>query len=429
MRNAAFLLLFVASPALGQDKDEPGKDDDFFGEDTPAEPKDEIKPESDKLQLGGMLYLRSNWSFTDSDDPADWPISLPNLVDVYLDAQPTDRVRGFVRGRLAWTPSVDSEDTSVASLVGNGGSDGTDVLLDELWLRFDIARAVFVTVGQQHVRWGASRIWNPVDVLNTVRRNSLEPFDVRTGIPILKLHVPVESLGWNFYAIGTMDRVNTIEKAGVAGRAEFVLGTAEVGLTAAGRDGVDPKVGFDLSAGVWDLDVTSEVGVTIPEDSDEGDPVVQVTGGVSYQWKYSDKDSMYLGAEYFYNQAGASSFNRDVFTNPLFTGESQFLYAGRHYVAGFVSLPAPGSLDLWTFTLSSLGNLSDRSALTRLDVSFTALTYLSVQMYAAVHYGKGGELHLGGDAFDAIAGAPDDLNPAKYPNQLVDVGLSLRIDL
>ena len=78
-------------------------------------------------------------------------------------------------------------------------------LLDQAWLRFDIEHTVFVTAGKQHVKWGTARFWNPTDFLPPQRRDPLAVFDARTGASMLKLHVPWEAKGWNFYGIGLLD--------------------------------------------------------------------------------------------------------------------------------------------------------------------------------------------------------------------------------
>lgn len=60
----------------------------------------------DPLSIGGQLYLRLNTAFTDRGRLGEQMISMPNLVDVYLDARPEERVRGFIQGRLRFDPTV-----------------------------------------------------------------------------------------------------------------------------------------------------------------------------------------------------------------------------------------------------------------------------------------------------------------------------------
>src|SRR6185503_115229 len=130
---------------------------------------------------------------------------------------------------------------------------GPTVVLDQLWLNFDIGRAVFVTAGRQHVKWGVSRFWNPNDLLHADRRDSLAQFDARVGESLVKLHVPWEQAGWNLYALALLEnpgRSDTVGSIGGAARAEAVFGTAELGLDTVVRRNARSRFGGDLSAGL-----------------------------------------------------------------------------------------------------------------------------------------------------------------------------------
>jgi hypothetical protein len=419
----ALLICLLSTSAWAQTD----REDSIFGEESddeaPLISEEKLQAADDKLQLGGLMYMRFNARITDGDRLDDHALSTPNLVDLYLDSRPSERLRGFVRGRLKWNPTLDVNAPQNAF----NGAKQTEILLDQLWLKFDIHRHLFVTLGKQPIRWGATRIWNPVDMVNSTRRVPLELFDERTGVSMLKLHLPIESLGWNLYALALIDQADSIDETGVAGRAEFVLGTMELALSGAWRKDTDAKAGIDLSAGVLDLDLVSEAGMTF----DGGSPTLQVSGGLEYGVRYSDSDVIYLGAEWFYNQNGTS----DTSATALFTGETQFFYSGRHYGAVFISLPYPGLWNNTTFALSTVGNLSDRSFVTRLDMIQRVLTFMTLQCYAQVHYGRPGELTLGADAMTdtektlfKAALYPDDPS-RELTNPIVDLGVWLRIDL
>lgn len=450
--------------------------DDPFNADPNLEDRllGKLQEQDDPLQIGGFLYIRPTWSFVDSENVEDHPISMPNLLELYLDGRPSDRVRAYVRGRLNYDP------TAGQPLFGGLAPPAEEVSanLVQFWLNFDIARVVYVTVGQLQVRWGTSRVWNPIDVLNQTRRDPTAPFDQRVGIPALKLHFPIESLGWNFYLIGLMDDVTSIDKAGVAARGEFVVETAEIGLSTAYRNGVDPKLGLDWSIGVWDLDITGEVGLTFGEKSrctassddtpvceDELDPWVQVSVGVEYGIRYNEDDTMFLGLEYFYNQRGSDSLEKAIYSaagvsnaddlisnafsagatdpdtassafNGLFNG-LEFFYIGKHYGAFLMLFPSPGSWDDGSITFSTLGNFSDQSFISRVDISWRVLTYLQIQMFVQAAYGREGELRLGSGTFSEINKAiepynalvPDQDLTFRLPTQIATIGLWLRLDI
>jgi len=396
----------------------------------------------DPLKLGGILYLRANAYWSKGVPPSDWTLDSPNLLDLYLDARPNDRVRGFALGRMLYDPAVDP---AAPNPLG-GASKVTDAFLDQLWIRFDVERMVFVTAGKQHVKWGTGYFWNPTDYLHRAARNPLAVFDSRAGTTLVKLHVPWEKKGWNFYAVGILESdepVNQVGKVGGAARAEVVLGTVEVGADAVVRKGRSPLFGVDFSAGVWELDVYGEaslhtgsrvplwrltgpdVWATPPVRHQPGfDP--QATIGARWSWKYSDEDSLTLGAEYYFNQAGYDDAR--IYPWLLFTGDFVPFYQGRQYAGVYLLLPKPGSWNNTDFVLSTLGNLADRSFVTRLDWSWLALTYLRVEAFAAVHYGReGGEFRFSLPQLTNPSPPPPTIGP--YPPPVLDLGLALRVSL
>jgi hypothetical protein len=415
----------------------------------------------DPLTIGGMLYMRLQSTANEHTEPRSWGISSPTLLDVFFDARPNDRVRGFVRGRMSYDPLLpsDSGGLSSTSLLGNsqtagsssisplftGASGSPTALLDQLWLRFDIAHQLFVTVGKQHVRWGTARFWTPADYLHLRRRNPLDVFDVRTGTNMVKVHLPIEDLNWNFYAYGILENNGGRPDLGTpagALRAEFVLGELELGLGVYNRARSRAKFAADLSFGLGDIDFYGELALRdgreidrvryepnamLPEQMNldgvppeiaqqlalariqaEVDAIYpvyrssgyrpQVVGGLSYSRRYADNDTFTIALEYFYNGYGYDDAN--VYSGLLLPHSRQlenpasFFFLGRHYAALLLLFPSPFKLDLHTFTLSTLGNLSDRSFTTRFDYALTLLTHLRFEAFASVNYGERGEFRF-----------------------------------
>ncbi len=443
---------------------------------------------SDPLRIGGQIYLRMQTTALRGQSPGDYSFSTPSLLDVYFDARPNDRVRGFVLGRMTYDPTLP---TSAAGAAGTapapatGGAAGSPslsslftpgtrsptVLLDQLWLRFDVAHTVFVTAGKQHVRWGTGHFWTPTDFLHLRRRNPLDVFDARTGTTMLKLHFPVESKAWNFYAYGVTespDATQSISRIAGALRAELVFDAAELGLGAFARRGSSPRLAADLSVGVGDFDFYGEVALRDASEIDRVRPQLDATipapptppswqsptdaasgylrdvvstlypsyrnsgyraqavGGVSYSRKYHDNDTFTVGAEYFYNAFGYGS--PSAYPGLLLPHTSDlvdpatFFYLGRHYAALYATFPAPFSLDLHTFTLSTLSNLSDRSFITRLDYALVLLTHLRFEAFASARYGsEEGEFRFGVKPVN-LGGTTFGRAPAIF-----DLGVALRL--
>ena len=448
---------------------------------------DYVAPEN-PLQIGGQLYLRMQTTASGGQYPADWSLSAPSLLDLYLDARPNPRVRGFILGRMSYDPTLPPNGgaainamnqlgstgafTSAASPTGFStfsNSRGPATLLDQMWIRFDILDHVFVTAGKQHVRWGTGRFWQPTDYLHQEKRNPLDVFDARPGTTMLKLNVPWEEKGWNFYGFAIAEDPNaptpTLRQVAGAFRVEAVIAGVEVGADTYLRRGENPRFGFDLSTGIWDFDVYADVAVrpggdfahyfpSVSAPAPDPNPTVptlygftgyetQAVGGINYSRKYNDNDMWTAGVEYFYNHPGYS--DSSLYPQLLLSGNPNgfpFFYLGQHYGAAYVTFPAPYSWNYTTFTLSTLGNLSDKSFVTRLDYSVTVLTHLSVEAFAGVHYG-----HLGGEfRFEIPPSLPGTLNAlelqeynaivASLPNKavlfdepVVDLGIALRLKI
>jgi hypothetical protein len=491
----------TAPPAAGNEvgKPEPGSSDvperdrNLLGNgEAPQHLSDYIAPDN-PLQIGGQLYLRAQTTGRQNDAP--WTLTAPSLLDVYLDVRPNPRVRGFVLGRMSYDPTA-PPGTATSNQVMNGSNGafvgtsatgfttfsnlrGPTSLLDQMWIRFDVMNHVFVTAGKQHVRWGTGRFWQPTDYLHTVKRNPLDVFDARPGTTMLKLHVPWEERGWNFYGFAVTEDPNeatpTLKQVAGAARAEIIILGAELGLDTFLKNGHKPKFGVDLSTGIWELDVYGDVGIRSGEDfcvvthgvmpvpgAPAGAPPiaigapngggvcpamgapfanpavhgeaslfnvaplsgvkVQAVGGVNWSHKYNDNDMFTLGGEYFYNQPGYSdtSLYPGILFNANATPLLNFFYTGRQYFAVFASFPQPYSWNLTTFTLSTLSNITDQSYISRLDYSYVLLTHISLEAFAGVHYGHtSGEFRFGID----LPGIP------KVDPLLIDLGVALRLKL
>lgn len=420
------------------------------------------------LALGGLAYLRALTTWNRGVPPSRWALSTPLLTDLYADARPNDRARAFVLGRLTYDPTVPEG----AQNFFHGGVQQSRVQLDQLWLNFDVARTVFITVGKQHVKWGTGHFWNPTDWLHPVRRDPLAQLDVRTGVTMVKAHLPWEARGWNFYAVAVVEDLagraeggystltspeasapNALGHVGGGGRAEVLLGPVEVGIDAVAQRGHKPRFGLDGSFPLGDFDVHGEVALRSGKDAprwtkkegtdgtsfadwqqgewDRVTPAALV--GFEWSWKYSDEDLIRAGAEYYFDDAGYDDAHvyPVLIASPYVSGDTREaftpFYLGRHYGAVFVNVPKPGSWNDTTFTLSLLANLSDGSGIARLDHSVVINTYVTVETYAAGHVGKrGGEFRFGA-TIPPQAGVTT--TETVIPTPVLDLGVALRVKL
>ncbi|MBK9518193.1 MAG: hypothetical protein IPO09_12750 [Anaeromyxobacter sp.] len=436
----------------------------------------------DPLALGGQLYLRATTTWQRNVVPALWPMSSPNLLDAFLDVRPNDRVRGFALGRLSYDPTAALEATDLLGrTTPQAQSRGA---LDQLYVNFDLSRTVFVTAGKQHVKWGVGRFWNPTDFLHPVRRDPLAPFDARTGLAMVKAHLPWEARGWNLYGLAILEDLagrnqgpGTLGRVGGGARAEVVLGGAELAADVVGQRGHRPRFGLDASLALWELDLRGELALTSGRDAPRwrlrpgADPTQlaswardadtrttpQLVLGAEWSWKYSDEDALTTGAEYFFNDTGYDTARAypvllaspyvplhptdpaclptpgelvpaacPVDPRPAFTP----FYLGRHYAAAYLVLASPGRWNDTTLTTSVVANLSDGSAVLRLDHSVLVNTYLTVETWLAGHLGhEGGEFRFGGTVPAQALGNGSATAPLPIPVPVLDLGVALRIRL
>lgn len=427
-----------------------------------------LAAQDDPLDIGGKLWLWAQFAAAEDAPVGDALLSNPNFADLYLDARPNDSVRAFVQGRLRHDLTV--VDGAVDPLTGME-QPATRVQLDQYWLKLNLRQRVFVTAGRQRLKWGAGRFWNPTDFVNRQRLAPLDFLDLRLGVPLVKVHVPIEAEGINLYAIALLEGVRRARDAGGILRAEWAFSKAELSATIAGqeRDGV--RLGADASVGVGDFDLKLEGALvdgkgllrldgtydlddlSVPPSHRPGGFVPQLVASVEWGLAIGDEDSLLLGAEYFYNGAGYddAAYYPSLLIHQLRTGQSLFtpLYLGRHYGGLSAVMIGPGNWDDTTLILSGLGNLSDRSFVGRFDYRVRVLTYVNLLAFAAVHVGaRGGEFRFSGtlpserDQFrlailekgwsepvaDAVAARLSGTRRQIAP-PLVDIGLALSVDL
>ena len=368
---------------------------------------DRLTNASDKLTIGGRAYLRLDAAFVEDEKFKTAAFSSPNLLDLFVDARPNDRVRIFAKGRLSHDFTIQSGDTD---MFGDEVKP-TKVALDSLWMKFDVAHKVYVTAGKQRIKWGAGRFWNPTDFMNQQALDPLAAYDERLGVGLIKVHVPFEKLGANAYFLGNFEGAQSLEEIGGAARLEWAFNSSELSVSAAARKDQPYRLGADFSSALWIFDLRVEASVqkglktpfyegeldfetfTLPtEVSREDDWIPQVVAGLEAGFKVNSEDTFYVGAEYFFNDAGYS--DNSLYLWLLANNQFTPFYLGRHYFGAYAYVPSPGRWEDTSFTGSVITNLSDKSAVARLDVRQTVLTYLALNVYSSYHFGELGEFQF-----------------------------------
>lgn len=440
----------------------PSRDDAILG--GPTRPGPVMDAFADKLAVGGRLYLRNDLYFNEETDLADQSFQMPNLLDVYLDARPTERVRAYARFRLTYNPVAGGDNASPFFPAAE-----QQWQVGQLWVKWDWARVAFFTVGAQPIRWGTGRIWNPTDVINRQRFDPLAPLDLRLGRPLAKVQFPLEVIGGQLELVADLDDAQRLGEVGAAARLQAVAGPTEWSLSARYKHNQPLLLGLDLSAGLGPFDLYAEAALLrgghprrwtgayrLPSDAQidagpvealaalqvptaqdrDDDWIPQVVVGAEWPIQYSDQDSLTLGVEYLYNDAGYD--DASLYPWLLTNGAFDALYLGRHAVGLFALLMGPGSWNDTTFVLTALTNLSDKTGVARLNVSHRVHRHLTLEPYVAVPFGEAGGAFRLTYEITAKQAAWIAQNSGtrlpfegglKVPAQAAQVGLWLRVDL
>jgi hypothetical protein len=436
----------AAEPSSDPSADD-ARDNAMFGGDDAPSPRGllyEAAPnlldaQDNPLVVGGQAFLRLNSSFREGVAFGDGTVNGPSILDAFADARPSDRVRAYAQLRFNFDYTVLPGELNFLGIEQEPFS----LQLAQVWAKFDLGRVAYVTAGRQRIRWGTGRFWNPTDFINQEIRNSVDFFDQRVGVDLVKVHFPFEALGWNLYLIGAIGGVDFVKDTGIAARAEFIVGPAELSLSSFVKNDAPLRFGADVSAGVWLFDLKAEGvlsrglnrrifegdfdfdrGLVPTEVDTDGQWFFEGVVGVETQVKYTDTDTLIFGGEYFYNQAGYQSAT--IYPFLFLNGAYVPLYTGQHYAAAYVTAPSPFAWNDLTLIVSTLGNLSDLSFLTRVDVQYALLQYVTVNGFVAGHWGSVGEFKLGID-IPPVPGVPQLADGLTLANDFIDVGMALRV--
>ncbi len=430
------LVLTAAGCWTAQAQDQ--RDEDIFGEKPAAEGKKPADGKSrtqnlvDTLQIGGRLEVRSSTGQEEQQKLPDASFSQVKTADVYFDTRPNRDMRVFLRQRFEeLTPAV-ANTTAAGTTPAVACSSCVQSKIDELWFKWNIDDAVFMTLGKQHLKWGSSRFWNPTDFTARESRDPFALFDRRLGSDLLKIHIPQEKQGHNYYAIFQFDDMERNADLKFALRGEFsVASSAELALTAEAGSRQPQRLGVDLSSALGPFDGNIEAAAThrVQKQFFEGtlDPSTfqfpqavededrwfyQVSGGLRQTVKYSDDDNVSWGLEYFWNEFGYEERELELYS--LVLRQSSPLYAGRRYAGLYVALQNPGSWNETSFYANALGNLSDQTTVSRLTATWEVVDAATLEVYVSRCFGEFGELCFKiPESYKALANVPGIAEPLR----------------
>lgn len=345
--------------------------------------------DADRLKMGG--YLQAEWQAFQLENSTQKDfIANPMTLELYLDAQMKNDVRAFFKGRLVNDASVDE---TVPSVFTGTLQKQNNSYLDEMKISFHTQRKIFWTVGRQKIKWGSAKFWNPTDFLNLQRRDFLRQDDLRSGVSMVKAHVPWKDA--NFYLIGISEAARESSQNGLAGRFELPFKAAEWSVSTYSRKGQKTQVGSDISLAVKDFDVYAEAAQTdLATDK-------SASGGLSYEFKYSDEDTAALGLEGFWQENGTE--DKSSYLGLVTSNKFVPFYIGKAYTMASLYLLKPGSWNYSTFLVYAIQNASDRSQYYRVTWIYSGVSDMQWTVAMGGRAGeKGSEMKLFNQTYDAL---------------------------
>lgn len=385
-------------------------------------------------------------------------------------------------GTLLATVPADGDGT--AGGPGDGESDGEEeeeeepqtgappaleLNVFELFSDFSWKDKLFFRFGKHTIKWGTGYFWSPADVLNLTAIDAEDPTADREGPVSLKIHYPFGYHNAYMYFIANAD-AKPFEIA-LAPKAEFVIGTTEIGVGGYYQQALAPRFITTVSTSVADFDIFGEGVMSYGSDrvfirksrdqsaaeADDEDnfevvldtyeletrPVFQVTAGARYLKSFSEeRGSIALIGQYWFNGEGYQ--DNDLLeagyylalnpnTNGLLIQDEEeqpegyedppaltfndLLNFGRHYAALTVNW------EIFTtninFTVLALANLQDWSGLFVPAVSWKLFDYCTIACNARFTFGDPGDEYTNPQA---LFPGNDDM-----PGSTLTIGVSISL--
>ncbi len=395
---------------------------------------------TEAVKIGGSLTGKINATWTWNDPwNSGFELFNPNSQKltpvlqglVYFDARPAEdfRVHGSVK--TAWPFSSTSSFLNSATLTTIGGSSSLittsgsvtvpDVRIFELFSDFQLGDSVYFRFGKATVKWGVGYFFSPADIINLEPIDLFDPTAQREGPLQFRVFIPYgkSQNTLSFYAIfddATPDFSNTA----LAGKAEFVLGSYELGISGYYRYDTAERAAVTLTGPLGDFDVFAEGVVargspkrfytsftsTSPYYSavsaDDVRKTFYPSGTLGFL--YNDQNNnITVIAQYYYNGEGYSDSDRTTLFNSFKSQPAPIqaaillaiangsikdfpLFTGQHYAAANLSFSEIGGSD---FSASATGimNISDLSGLVQPSLSWEIADYLTLTFSTTFGFG------------------------------------------
>jgi hypothetical protein len=286
---------------------------------------------------------------------------------IFFDARPKEDFRVYGSFKTSWPFSTTS-----------GSAQIPNIKVFELFADYSYNDMIFFRFGKSTVKWGVGYFWSPADVINLEKINILDAEAQREGPVNFRIHIPVLGTQNNFYFYTILDSSSVkFETTALAARAEFLLGTYELGIGAYYRYDTAERAMATVTGPLGDFDVFGEAMVS----RGSANTFVESIGTSSPYTIVSSKVADHRDQYYFSASAGA------LYSSPkdYVTAIAQYYYNGEGYSQATRStLVANAQIALAAATAGH-----NATSIAELSSALAGLVYGSGQHYAALSFSKG----------------------------------------
>ena len=357
----------------------PGSAPETSSEDAMAgKPHNLLTSAEENTQIGGTLSTEADYYLQNGSALDQNIVSNPNILFLYLDTKLENDNRVFARIRTFYDPTGVSSGNSTASSYtnpygfGQKNSDNLSVQLQELRISANLNHQIFLTIGRQKVKYGAT------DFLNSTPYDFFLPSDERTGVDMLMAQIPSGTA--NLYLTGLPGNPTNGNPAGGYFRGELAydsfgfLESGEISFSGYLPKGQSGRAGFDISQGIGDLDAYFE-GAAGQDNSGHWEGAFST--GAGWETRYADQQSQ------------TATFEAEFANYPTLSGGSSFeSYSSSQFGVFAISLVGPFQwLDI-TLAETNLYNFNGNSGYSRLDTICQFTNRISGRIYVAAPWGS-----------------------------------------
>jgi hypothetical protein len=394
---------------------------------------------TEAVKIGGSLTgkIGATWTWNDPwnsgfdlFNPDSHKLSPVLQSLLYFDARPEEAFRVHGSVKTSWPFSSTSSflnsatliTTTTPNILSTTSSSITvpDARIFELFSDFQLGDSVYFRFGKATVKWGVGYFFSPADIINLEQIDIFDPTVQREGPLQFRVFIPYgkSQNTLSFYAIFDDSATPDFSNTALAGKAEFVLGNYELGVSGYYRNDTTERAAVTLTGPLGNFDVFAE-GVIA-----RGSPTTFYTTFMSvapyYEqvsaddvratfypsgtagFTYNDQDNNITAiAQYYYNGEGYSDSDRTALFNSYEASSAKAailyaiangniknfpLFSGRHYAAANLSFSEIGGSD---FSASTTGimNISDLSGLVQPSVSWQIADYLKLTFSTTFVFG------------------------------------------